>query len=44
MKLWDKIFGKRYLDWDEYKEKINKIEEKNWQEAKTPRFRFRVSK
>ncbi len=42
MGLWNKIFGKRYLDWEEYKDKINRIEEKHWQEAKSPK--FRVSK
>jgi hypothetical protein len=41
MKIWDKILGKRYLDWDEYKQKINDLEEKNWREVKQ---KFRVSK
>jgi len=47
MKIWEKvqgIFGKRYLDWDEYEKIKNAKEEKAWQEAKSPRFRFRVSK
>lgn len=44
MGLWNWILGRKdYLDWEEYKKKINDIEEKNWQEAK-PKFRFRVSK
>ena len=41
MKLWEKIFGRKYLDWDEYKKKIEAIEEKNWQEARP---KFKVSK
>lgn len=39
MKIWEKIFGKKYLDWEEYREKIQDLEEKNWKESK-PKFRF----
>lgn len=39
MKLFDKIFGKRYLDWDEYRKKIEEIEDKHWQSSK-PKFRL----
>ena len=42
MKIWDKIFRRKYLDWNEYKEKIDALEEKHWKEATKPK--FRVSK
>lgn len=32
MKLFDWLFGKRYLEWDEYIRKIEEQEEKYWEE------------
>jgi|GEM_PF-5720672 len=42
MSLLNRILGRKdYLEWDEYKKKIEAIEEKHWQEAKP---KFRVSR
>ena len=31
MGLWDKLFGKKYLSWEEYQEKMFELEEEIWQ-------------
>lgn len=30
MKIFQMIFGKKYLDWDEYREKIKTLDENNF--------------
>ena len=43
MKLFNWILGRKdYLDWDDYKKKIEDLEEKRWQE--TTRSKFRISR
>jgi hypothetical protein len=43
MKLFDWILGKRYLEWDEYKEKIDNMKDRYWDEQSKKK-RFDLSK
>lgn len=41
MKLLNWLLGRKdYLDWDDYKKKIEDLEEKRWQETTRPKFRI----
>ncbi|HLC74667.1 MAG TPA: hypothetical protein VJH88_02300 [Candidatus Nanoarchaeia archaeon] len=32
MRLIEKLFGKKYLDWNEYQQKVHNIEQRYWEE------------
>ena len=31
MRLWDRLFGKKYLSWEEYQEQMQTLEDQIWQ-------------